>query len=369
MRQEKVNNMDFFSEMSEHQISSSEFFSYVLLDSLGRNFGLTNVVIAYFDTNGEFLSWINSEGLLVDGKEHPYRSYFKNDQIRDKIYKEAVSDDLTYFNVNPRLYKSTDLIEPGNYDQSPYVAFIEENFQAHYSMSLAFGINAYIQVVFLKSSEEGDFTDQEADLLEKIYVYIANSYKNFKKHEQAKIVLNIQNEIIASGEKAYLITDKFMNVMSYNENAIECLKEVYGPWVVEQIKSTKSCTWLPFLLGDEDDKLGKEGVQIREIKGYIFRIYIHDQGYSNGIIDRYRWITISGKTKEKLKRNPKKIRILTPAEQRVAELMYDGLTYKAIAEELVVSYHTVKKHVQNIYTKCGVNSRFELYKLLEDKKE
>lgn len=54
-------------------------------------------------------------------------------------------------------------------------------------------------------------------------------------------------------------------------------------------------------------------------------------------------------------------------EQRVAELMYNGLTYKAIADKLVVSYHTVKKHVQNIYTKCGVNSRFELYKWLENK--
>mgnify|MGYP002231531690 CR=1 FL=1 len=58
--------------------------------------------------------------------------------------------------------------------------------------------------------------------------------------------------------------------------------------------------------------------------------------------------------------------LLTHAEQRVAELMCQGLTYKAIADELVVSYHTVKKHVQNIYSKCGINSRYELYKWMED---
>ena len=46
--------------------------------------------------------------------------------------------------------------------------------------------------------------------------------------------------------------------------------------------------------------------------------------------------------------------------------MCQGLTYKAIADELVVSYHTVKKHVQNIYSKCGINSRYELYKWMED---
>ena len=53
----------------------------------------------------------------------------------------------------------------------------------------------------------------------------------------------------------------------------------------------------------------------------------------------------------------------------VAELMYNGLTYKAIADELVISYHTVKKHVQNIYTKCGVKSRFQLYKWLENREQ
>ncbi|MCR5467594.1 MAG: helix-turn-helix transcriptional regulator [Lachnospiraceae bacterium] len=57
---------------------------------------------------------------------------------------------------------------------------------------------------------------------------------------------------------------------------------------------------------------------------------------------------------------------LTNAEQRVAELMYNGLTYKEIAAELVISYHTVKKHVQNIYTKCGVKSRYQLYKWIEN---
>ena len=58
---------------------------------------------------------------------------------------------------------------------------------------------------------------------------------------------------------------------------------------------------------------------------------------------------------------------LTPTELRVAELMQSGLTYQAIADELIVSYHTIKKHVQNIYAKCGVNNRYQLYRWLENK--
>ena len=54
----------FFSELSEHQISADEFFNVVLLDSLARNFGLQNVLISYFDPQGNFLSWTHRNGVL-----------------------------------------------------------------------------------------------------------------------------------------------------------------------------------------------------------------------------------------------------------------------------------------------------------------
>jgi len=366
MKYEDVGQMNFLSEMSERQISAREFFGNVLLDSLDRNFGLERVLISFFDTHGKFLSWVNWNGIMVDCEEHPYRKFIANDVIRHLVYQDAVRDHLTYFNVIPRLYKSTDIINPVDYDHSAYVRFIEENFQAHYSVTLAFGINAYIQVVFFKCLENGDFTDEEIEELNKIYVYVANSYKNFKKHEQAKIVSNIQSEIISSGEKAYLVTDDFMHIMSSNNTALSYLKDILGPTIAEQISSTSPCSWLPFLLGGEEDNITENHIQTRVIKNYIFKIYTFDQSYSNGIIDRYHWITISKKEEGKVSDNSGTKLSLTQAEHRVAELMYNGLTYKAIADELVVSYHTVKKHVQNIYTKCGVKSRFQLYKWLEN---
>ena len=91
---------------------------------------------------------------------------------------------------------------------------------------MAFGINAYIQVAFFKSCAEGDFTPEELLQLEQIYVYIANDYKNFKKYEQARIITNIQSEIILSGEKAYLVTDDFMHIMSCNHAAKVCLDDI-----------------------------------------------------------------------------------------------------------------------------------------------
>lgn len=359
----------FFSEMSEHQILAREFFSTVLLDSLHKNFGWEKAVISYFDTKGKFLSWTSWRGILLDCKEHPYRKFAENDIDRYKIYNEAVKTGLTYFNVTPQLYKATDIITAVDYEQSAHVKFLEENFNAHYSMTLAFGINAYIQVSFLKTKEEGDFTPEEIEELNEIYVYVANAYKNFKKYEQVKIVTNIQNKIIASGEKAYLITDDFMHVMSCNQPALDCLKDILGSAAVKQISSETPCNWLPFLLGSDAEETGENEVLTRVIKQYTFHIYTYDQTYSNGIVDRYHWITISHSRKGQSEEWLEASGTLTPTEQKVAELMHQGLTYQKIADELVVSYHTIKKHVQNIYSKCGVNSRFELYKWLENREK
>ena len=62
MGNENTNQMNFFSEMSEYQITAREFFSTVLLDSLYRNFGFNDIkllIVKYdwvshpFDSSGE----------------------------------------------------------------------------------------------------------------------------------------------------------------------------------------------------------------------------------------------------------------------------------------------------------------------------
>ena len=57
--------------------------------------------------------------------------------------------------------------------------------------------------------------------------------------------------------------------------------------------------------------------------------------------------------------------LLTPSEMRVAQLLGEGYTYKQIAGELTLSYHTVKKHVENIYAKLEISSRYQLYELMK----
>jgi DNA-binding NarL/FixJ family response regulator len=51
---------------------------------------------------------------------------------------------------------------------------------------------------------------------------------------------------------------------------------------------------------------------------------------------------------------------LTDRESDIIDLLIEGYGYKAIAEKLFVSYHTVNHHVKNLYSKLNVKSRSEL---------
>ncbi len=53
------------------------------------------------------------------------------------------------------------------------------------------------------------------------------------------------------------------------------------------------------------------------------------------------------------------IEILTDREKQILDYLAKGYLYKEIANELKVSYETIKKHIQHIYTKLQVQNKVE----------
>ncbi|MCI5885421.1 MAG: helix-turn-helix transcriptional regulator [Clostridiales bacterium] len=60
---------------------------------------------------------------------------------------------------------------------------------------------------------------------------------------------------------------------------------------------------------------------------------------------------------------------LTVRECEVLRLIYSGYTNAEIADELVISINTVKKHTQNMYEKLAIGNRMELIQLIMEKTE
>lgn len=52
---------------------------------------------------------------------------------------------------------------------------------------------------------------------------------------------------------------------------------------------------------------------------------------------------------------------LTKRETEVLRLLLTGMTSEDICDEMVISNNTLKKHILNIYRKCHVNNRIQLY--------
>lgn len=55
--------------------------------------------------------------------------------------------------------------------------------------------------------------------------------------------------------------------------------------------------------------------------------------------------------------------VLSERETEVLQLMVDGYDYRAIAEKLFLSTHTVRKHIANIYEKLHVTSKAQAIKI------
>ncbi|OUP08645.1 hypothetical protein B5F33_06400 [Collinsella sp. An2] len=350
-----TNAAAFLSKLTEHQLYAREFFNKELLNSINQMSSPDNIAFYYFNTHGQFLSVLTQDGLTLKA-DSPYASYAGLDVVRHTAHRDAVHDHLTYFNTTPRLYKSTDVISGDHYDESSYTAYIEEHFGCHYSVTLAFGMFAYIQVVLYKTKEHGDFTQEEMNWLEQLYIYLASAYRTFKKYEQSNIIADIMSKVIDSGERAFFVCDDFSHMLSCNEMAENCLDELLGPQALDTMNPEDTCPWLPFLIdAHENEPAGS--IHEHTIKDFTFRVRVYDRTYSNGIVDRYYWVTILRKGEQQSHEKSSPLSLFTRSEQHVASLLDQGLTYQEIADELVISFHTVKKHVQSIYKKCGVKNR------------
>ena len=85
------------------------------------------------------------------------------------------------------------------------------------------------------------------------------------------------------------------------------------------------------------------------------------------LVDKYRQLLQEDKLKiglfhtspEKIEELQKAMKILTKREVEILSLVGAGKSNKDIADELFISYKTVKNHVYNLFSKLGIHTRAE----------
>lgn len=348
----------FIFEMMETMVSATEIFNQLLLNNLEKYFGIRNALITVFDFDGNFLSLTDPKRIYIGG-EHPYANIAKRDICAQKINDECRRANMWHDNLTPYIYRSTDLFAGNDIQTSEYVRFLNEVMHTKYMVIMPFDIYGCIHLCVYKGENETDFSDRELDNMKVIYRYIAQTFKSFKTLEKPKIVSNIKDEVIMAKEDAYIITDINHNILSCNKRALEYMAEITGK-TLKTGDSTEEVALLSFLLHGINDV---NTIKTTTINGFVFQVHPFPMSYIHGMVELYHWITI-GKSGESMpKSKPSVIIPLTKRERRVAELLCDGLSYQAIADEMFISFHTVKNHVQNIFSKYGVNTRYQFYQI------
>ena len=76
------------------------------------------------------------------------------------------------------------------------------------------------------------------------------------------------------------------------------------------------------------------------------------------------WLQRAEKELRRVSPRPRKDRVLTVSESRVAALVATGLTNKQVAGQLFTTVSTIEAHLTRIYRKANVRSRTELARMV-----
>ena len=353
----------FAYEMMETMVSATEIFNTVLLNNLKKYFGIRNAFITVFDFDGNFLS-LTDLNRIYRGKEHPYAEFSARDICAKKVIEDCRRDKMWHDNTKTYIYRASDLLSGNDEATSAYVRFLYDTVRARYMLIMPFDIDGCIHLCIYRSEQEGEYSDRELQQFEKIYTYIARTFKAFKAQEKPKIISSIKDEVILTREDAYIITDINHKILSGNGRAMEYLSKITGR-VVNKDNLHEQDALVRFLLGSTSD----QAVQNTVINGYAFQAHPFPVSYVHGMVETYHWITIRPAGSDPEPIHPTGDEILTKREKKVVELLCQGLSYQDIADEMYISFHTVKNHVQNIFSKYQVKSRYEFYQVYKEGKQ
>lgn len=198
--------------------------------------------------------------------------------------------------------------------------------------------------------------------------------RNLLLYEEVEILFTANNgvDLLAILKEKPLPKVILMDIEMPKMNGIQAAFEVFQRFGSE-IKI------IMLTIFDQDDKIfdaiqaGASGYLMKDEKPIVIINAINDvlaggspmsSVIATKILDLLRKKSISQIPKIESTVSPKDFD-LTKREIEILQHIAKGLTYKLIAENLFVSDKTIKKHIENIYSKLHVNSKYEAMKFAQ----
>ena len=346
----------FSNDLDVHSLKSDGFFEASLLRLFERNFNYSEGSIARF-INHDYCGIVSNSVILEDSRaaEIHYSNHFQ----KDDPYAVAITNlGLKSKKGQPVLVKSSNVL------QSPTSEKKYTQYMANLGLrwSLAMPIDGF-HIVLDKFHYEEDFTSEEMDFFEEIYLVLYNKFQN---HYKIANVIDNQNSRKAVLDDQFIgsiILDKEFAILDYNEYAAFFLSEV-----MESVSIILGCKKLVAMLFDPKKRhvTNSLSTSICYKDYYISMDARLDTSDSHFGLPFY-CLSIQKKSRC-VRKNNKHTHVskvtnliqkygISQREIDIIKMIAEGKKYQEIADSLFISISTVRSHVKNIYQKMNINNQ------------
>ena len=229
----------------------------------------------------------------------------------------------------------------------------------------------YGRIVLMRSQGSGRYSEKEIQLARAISPYLAHALAHNELKKKVKLRGNILNYIEKQSSTGMILLDERLRVIYINQKA----EEILGAFKGSKAGGSGKEQILSLLLRDcreikANMKKSPAGYMTiprkRTVRGLNHtrfttssKAFDQEPGAGNSLLFMVR-----------IEEQPPPVDVnpqhlidsyhLSKREIDVAGLLFSGLKNAQIADKLFISEITVKKHLQNIYHKVGVNNRTSL---------
>lgn len=205
----------------------------------------------------------------------------------------------------------------------------------------------------------GNFTEKEiqsADIIRKSVMPCLKEYLDrLKTQHQSSLILNCTNE----APIGIIVFDSNFKVMHYNQSAIRFVNDIFGKDNDSQFNED-----LIKMLSDKlyFQSFNSNTALYTSIQNYSFKIVpFAAPSFTRGFNTFYTVYILKNNDSNAIDYNRlKTLYNLTKRECEIICMISQGYSNKRVADELYLSEHTVKTHMQNIFRKMESNSRTEV---------
>jgi DNA-binding CsgD family transcriptional regulator len=212
---------------------------------------------------------------------------------------------------------------------------------------LAFGLPSHVMVAIAINRSRRTFRERDRDVIERVRPHLAQAYVQAREREDARAIIDAQDAGLDERDAAVIVLDPDGSPVHASPLACQLLA-AYFPGrdgglpvpVVEWLQARRTGPRALLVVTAPRGRL-----RVRDIHGHA------PERWRALLLDEQR---ASPPTVESLRKLA-----LTRRQAQVLRLLACGKSTHQIAEELFVSPATVRKHLEHIYARLGVQSRTE----------